>query len=159
MLMSCANSGVERRVTTKQRGGRPGAQMGRVWSREKWRRSEWSQMQTRVLCGGCCWALAGANSSKTHPQVCRQDPFCGPLKHVAVSHAHVFTAVMQYYYRLFIWGFPGGASVKRLPPEAGDIRDTSSVPRLGRSPGKGNGSPLQYSCLENPMDGGAWRGL
>ena len=126
MLMSCANSGVERRVTTKQRGGRPGAQMGRVWSREKWRRSEWSQMQTRVLCGGCCWALAGANSSKTHPQVCRQDPFCGPLKHVAVSHAHVFTAVMQYYYRLFIWGFPGGASVKRLPPEAGDIRDTSS---------------------------------
>ena len=34
--------------------------------------------------------------------------------------------------------------------------DTGSIPGLGRSPGDGNGSPLQYSCLENPMDGGAW---
>ena len=35
-------------------------------------------------------------------------------------------------------------------------RDAGSVPGLGRSPGEGNGNPLQYSCLENPMDGGAW---
>ena len=35
--------------------------------------------------------------------------------------------------------------------------NASSVPRTGRSPGEGNGTPLQYSCLENPMDGGAWR--
>ena len=47
--------------------------------------------------------------------------------------------------------------VKNLPASAGDIRDSGSVPGLGRSPGGGNGNPLQYSCLENPMDRGAWR--
>ena len=46
--------------------------------------------------------------------------------------------------------------VKNLPANAGDIRDTGSVLELGRSPGEGNGNPLQYSCLENFMDGGAW---
>ena len=40
---------------------------------------------------------------------------------------------------------------------AGDIRDTSLIPGWGRSPGGGNGNPVQYSCLENPMDIGAWR--
>ena len=39
----------------------------------------------------------------------------------------------------------------------GDIRDMGSVPGSGRSPGQGNSNPLQYSCLENPMDRGAWR--
>ena len=39
----------------------------------------------------------------------------------------------------------------------GDKRDASSILRSGRAPGEGNGNPLQYSCLENPMDGGAWR--
>ena len=43
-----------------------------------------------------------------------------------------------------------------LVADAGDIRDVGSVPRLGRSPGERNGNPLQYSCLENPMDRGAW---
>ena len=46
--------------------------------------------------------------------------------------------------------------VKNLPANAGDIRDTGSIPGLGRSPGERNGYPLQYSCLENPMDRGAW---
>ena len=46
--------------------------------------------------------------------------------------------------------------VKNLPANAGDTRDTGSIPGLGRSPGGGNGNPLQYSCLENPMDRGAW---
>ena len=45
--------------------------------------------------------------------------------------------------------------VKNLPANAGDIRDVGSVSGLGRSPGGGNGNPLQYSCLENPMDRGA----
>ena len=45
---------------------------------------------------------------------------------------------------------------KNLPASAGDIRDAGSIPGWGRSPGGGNGNPLQYSCLENPMDGGAW---
>ena len=46
--------------------------------------------------------------------------------------------------------------VKNLPVNAGDIRDTGSIPALGRYPGGGHGDPLQYSCLENPMDRGAW---
>ena len=47
--------------------------------------------------------------------------------------------------------------VKNLPANAGDIRDVGSVPGSGRSSGEGNGNPLQYSCLENPMDRGAWQ--
>ena len=54
-------------------------------------------------------------------------------------------------------GFPGGALVVKNPTaNAGDIRDVSLIPRLGRSPGEGHGNPLQHSCLENPMDRGAW---
>ena len=45
---------------------------------------------------------------------------------------------------------------KNPPANAGDIRDAGSIPGSGRSPGGGNDSPLQYSCLENPMDRGAW---
>ena len=47
--------------------------------------------------------------------------------------------------------------VKNLPTTTGDIRDASSIPGLGRSPGGGNGNPLQYSYLENPVDRGAWQ--
>ena len=46
--------------------------------------------------------------------------------------------------------------VKNLATNAGDIRDTSSIPGSGRSPGGGHGNPLQYSCLENPVDRGTW---
>ena len=47
--------------------------------------------------------------------------------------------------------------VKNPLANVGDTRDWGSIPGLGRSPGGGNGNPLQYSCLENPMDRGAWR--
>ena len=47
--------------------------------------------------------------------------------------------------------------VKNSPANAEDIRDMSSIPGLGRSPGGGHGNPLQYSCLENPIDRGTWR--
>ena len=50
-------------------------------------------------------------------------------------------------------GFPGGSDGKVSACNAGD---PGSIPGLGRSPGEGNGNPLQYSCMENPMDGGAW---
>ena len=50
-------------------------------------------------------------------------------------------------------GFPGGSEVKVSASNAGDL---GSIPGLGRSPGEGNGNPLQYSCLENLMDGEAW---
>ena len=46
--------------------------------------------------------------------------------------------------------------VKNLPSYAGDVRDMGSIPGSGRSPGRGHGNPLQYSCLENPMNRGAW---
>ena len=49
--------------------------------------------------------------------------------------------------------FPGGSVVKKPPANAGD---PGLIPRLGRSPGEGNGNPLQYSYLGNPMDRGAW---
>ena len=54
-------------------------------------------------------------------------------------------------------GSPGGASGKNLPASAGDAGEASSIPGSGRSLGEGNDNPLQYSCLENPMDGGAWQ--
>jgi len=47
--------------------------------------------------------------------------------------------------------------VKNPPANAGDVGDAGSIPQLGRSPGEGNGNPLQYPCLENPMDRGAWQ--
>ena len=47
--------------------------------------------------------------------------------------------------------------LKNLPANAGDIRDAGSIPGLRRSPRGRHGNPLQYSCLENPMDVGAWR--
>ena len=49
--------------------------------------------------------------------------------------------------------------VKNPPANAGDVRDVGSIPGLGRSPGEGNGNPLQYSCLENSMDREAWRAI
>ena len=60
-------------------------------------------------------------------------------------------------YEAIYWGFPGGAGVKNLPANAGETRDVSLIPGSGRSPRIGNGNPLQYSCLENPMNRGAWR--
>ena len=50
-------------------------------------------------------------------------------------------------------GYPVDSGVKNLPANAGDA---DSIPGSGRFPGEGNGTPLQYSCLENPMDGGTW---
>ena len=47
--------------------------------------------------------------------------------------------------------------MKNMPANAGDTGDAGSIPGSGRSPGEGNGSLLQYSCLENPMDRGAWQ--
>ena len=53
-------------------------------------------------------------------------------------------------------GFPGGSDAKESACNVGDM---SSIPGLGRSPGEGKGNTLQYSCLENPMDRGAWRAI
>ena len=55
-----------------------------------------------------------------------------------------------------LWASQVVLVVKNLLANAGDVKDVGLIPGLGRSPGEGNGNPLQYSCLENPMDGGAW---
>ena len=55
-------------------------------------------------------------------------------------------------YSIRTQGFPGGSEVKNSLGNTGDTGDEGSVPWSGRSPGDGNGNPLQYSCLENSMD-------
>ena len=55
-----------------------------------------------------------------------------------------------------MWGFPDSSVGKASACNAGDL---GSIPVLGRSPGEGNGNPLQYSCLENPMDRRAWEAI
>ena len=62
------------------------------------------------------------------------------------------TGLSDFHYT-YIWGFPGGSVVKNLPANAEDV---GFIPGLGRSPGRGNGNPLQSSCLENPEDTGIW---
>ena len=63
------------------------------------------------------------------------------------AHMDMYIHICKYV------DFPSGSEVKASVCNAGDL---GSIPGLGRSPGEGNGNPLQYSCLENPMDGGAW---
>ena len=68
---------------------------------------------------------------------------------------------MQYVYEFLgayvcDWAFLGGSVVKNLPAKLGSAGDAGSIPGLGRSPGGGHGNPLQYSCLGNLMDRGAW---
>ena len=69
---------------------------------------------------------------------------------VQLSHPYMTTGKTI---ALTLWGFPGGSDGKA---SACNVEDPGSIPGLGRSPGEGNGNPLQYSCLENSMDGGAW---
>ena len=61
--------------------------------------------------------------------------------------------------RNLIEGFPDDSLVKNLPADAGEAGDPSSIPGSGRSPGEGDANPLQYSCLGNPMDRGAWQAI
>ena len=81
-------------------------------------------------------------------------------------HLYIYISIFFFrffsiigYYKIFtidpyaIHCFPGSSDSKASAYNAGDL---GSIPGLGRSPGEGNGNPLQYSCLENPMDGGAW---
>ena len=119
---------------------------------------------------GCFWPLAITNNTASRP----------PSAH------HFATVQIQrrmnssYWVKGCLRDFPGGPVVKNLPASAGytglisglggsqlpggsdgkgpacNVRDLGSIPESGRSPGEGNSNPLQYSCLENSMDGGAW---
>ena len=68
-----------------------------------------------------------------------------------------FNALIKKNLLEYSWDSQMVLVVKNLPANAGDIRDAASIPGLGRSPGGGYSNSLQYSCLENPMDRGAWR--
>ena len=65
--------------------------------------------------------------------------------------------IINYIYE--IGGSPGDIVVKNLPANAGNTRDAGLIPGSGRFPGGGHGNPLQYSCLENPLDRGAWQAI
>ena len=76
---------------------------------------------------------------------------------VKVSHNIIPVNFSLYvFYYLFCWASQMVLVIKNPPVNAGAIRDLDLIPGLGRSPGRGHGNPLQYSCLENPMDKGAW---
>ena len=67
--------------------------------------------------------------------------------------------MISFNHTVILWTsvkISGGTMVPNPPANAGDIRDTGSISGLGRSPGERNGNPLQYSCLENPMNSRAW---
>ena len=86
------------------------------------------------------------------------------VQHLKQNYHSISDADYHYYIiitlrlllRVFsaIWGFPGGSDSKESACDAGD---PGLIPRSGRSLGEGHGNPLQYSCLEKCMDGGAWR--
>ena len=82
------------------------------------------------------------------------------VRHIAYVVLYYLISPMRWILLLLLiltdGGFPGGVVVINPPANAEDTRDTSSVPGSGRSPGGGNGSLLQYSCLENSMDRAAW---
>ena len=61
-----------------------------------------------------------------------------------------------FYFKMLLALLIVALVVKNLAANAGDLRDVGLIPVLGRSPGEGQGNPLQYSCLENPMDRGVW---
>ena len=81
----------------------------------------------------------------------RQVPF--PASHTTYLDIQVKTFLNQISIHKAYKGFPGGSEVQA---SASNMGDPGSIPGSGKSPGEGNGNPLRYSCLENPMEGGAW---
>ena len=86
--------------------------------------------------------------------------FSDPLHSCCMSSSWVQVILLFIVYYncllLLLLGFPGSSAVKNLPADVGDPREASSIPWLGRSAGVGNDNLLKYSCLQNPMDRGAW---
>ena len=79
------------------------------------------------------------------------------LESFSLSMLKTFNFCWKYTCKVqLLYGLPDGSAGKESTFNAGDT-DVGSVPGLGRSPGEGNGNPLQYSCLENPMNRGAWQ--
>ena len=106
--------------------------------------SSWSSSMAGRLLG----SSGGAGRPEALPHASKCAGAAGRKDHFILKH---------------LYGSPGASQVvlvvKNPPANAGDIRDEGSIPGMGRSPGGGHGNPLQYSCLENPMDRGAWRAI
>ena len=127
---------------------------------------------------GCCHVRPenGVSWHSTWPSAhcyCFLGLFCDEFNHSFLTEAlsglltvsETVAPGWQVHKDVWIWdyenlghmgGFPGGKVVQNHPANAEDPRDSGSIPGLGRFPGGGNGNPLQYSCLENCMDRGAW---
>ena len=73
--------------------------------------------------------------------------------HSTTFHGQLINTFGSFYLLIISQGFPGSSEAKNPPANAGDV---GLIPGLGGSPGEENGTPLQYSCLGNPMDRGAW---
>ena len=85
--------------------------------------------------------------------------FCNPQVSIA-SVCGLECGALDFCSYEVVWGASQVVLVVKNPPATvGDIRDSGSIPGSGRSPGRGQGNPLQYSCLKNPMDRGDWRAL
>ena len=74
-----------------------------------------------------------------------------------IFEKYLFINLAALHISCCMLSFPGGTSGKEFACNTGDVIDVCSIPGSGRSPGGGLGNPLQYSCLENPMDRRAWR--
>ena len=92
-----------------------------------------------------------SGASCTYPAFHHVFSFLLPLSMLEVFLS--FMKLLSWLENNWLGGFPGGSEVKA---SASTARDLGSIPESGRSPGEGNGNPLQYSCLENPMDREAW---
>ena len=76
------------------------------------------------------------------------------MSQITIGFVCTFALLKGFHLLLGHEGFPGGLDGKESACSAGDL---ASIPGSGRSPGEGNSNPLQYSCLENPIDGKAWK--
>ena len=112
----------------------------------------WAGLQRSISSGASGFQSAADNGMLPVSPECLYRVFCEPEFNQVLFFLVTFMP-------LIIWASQLAPVVKSLPANAGDTRDArdvGSIPGSGRSPGGGHGTPLQYSCLENPMDRGAW---
>ena len=103
------------------------------------------------------WELVGNAESQSPPQTYWPRIFIFKIfTHLAVLGLNCSTRFLFSCSLQDLWASQGALVVKNPPASSGHRREQRSIPGSGRSPGEGNGNPLQYSCLENPMDRGDW---